>query len=363
MRAQHRSSSVYWTVFISLPGLSLGGCGANKAPFTTSRDSLGIKVVESTAPRWTATIAWHIEDVPALDLVETGTGQMHSFFQVRDVMRLTTDRVLVVDGASREMRVFDSRGRFVHAFGGAGDGPGEFRIFPMVVPMHAGGFVARDYTSGGQGAEFSLREGLIGTFLQPTGVRPLRQVVRAKHLWVDAGILRGEARTSSSLWRPLLAVGRLSDDLASVDTVTVVPWDEVFVTPVADVIPLMGRRTFVVPNRDGDLVVGTAEALEYRKIDGETGEVRSIVRIDGIDLEVSRGDVESERRARLAWTRSPVVREIFADMPFPKKKPAYQRLIADDAGNIWAGEFLGAARRDESQAWYVWDATVHGSGL
>jgi len=38
-------------------------------------------------------------------------------------------------------------------------------------------------------------------------------------------------------------------------------------------------------------------------------------------------------------------------------KPAYQSMLLDAEGNVWAGEFLGLARRYEPQDWHVWDSS------
>ena len=32
-------------------------------------------------------------------------------------------------------------------------------------------------------------------------------------------------------------------------------------------------------------------------------------------------------------------------------------MTVDIEGNVWAGEFLGLARYDEAQEWYVWDSS------
>ena len=352
-----RCWAMRWPLSImALGASSTGGCSPEAAlPSTVTRDSLAITITESTSPSWTDDSAWHLADVPVLDLVETGTGESHNFFQVRDFARLSSDRLLVVDGGSRAMRVYDARGRFVRSLGRRGEGPGEFRIFPMVDILGDGRIVARDYLPGGQAGEFTLDAGLIGTFLQPMGVLPMRQRVRGEHLWgvADVGSWNEEA-AGFGLKRSEVLVGRLHD-LVHLDTLAVLVGDEVIGTLVGDAVPLMGRRLAVVPDGNGDLIVGTADAMEYSKIDGDSGEVRSIVRIQGIDLTATRREVDNERRMRLGGNPSPVTRELIESLPVPRTKPAYEQLIVDEGGNVWAGEFLGLARRNDSRRWYVWD--------
>ena len=70
---------------------------------------------------------------------------------------------------------------------------------------------------------------------------------------------------------------------------------------------------------------------------------------------MSERDVARERELRLGPSPSTLVRRIVERLPDPVAKPAYQRMLVDGEGNVWAGEFLGLLRRDVSQKWYVWD--------
>ncbi len=345
---------------LALGGLSLAagavGCGPG-APHSSpaQRDSLGIAIVESTSPSWAEGSAWSVAEAPVLDLVRTGSGDMHAFVQVRDFARLANGSLMLVDGASGEIRLYGRRGQFQRSFGGRGDGPGEFRLFPMVDVLRDGRIVARDLVPGGQASTFTVDAGLTGTFVQPKGVFPIGQLVVGQHLW---GVVEGPARREDpnrlGLKRSELRVGRVSD-LGLFDTLAVVEGNETVGTAVGDAVPLMGRQTAVVPDGTGHLIVGTADEMEFQRIDGGSGAVVSIARIAGIDLGVSRRDVEAERRTRLGGGSSPATRELIANLPVPGRKPAYEQLIVDEEGNVWAGEYLGLARRHDSRRWHVWN--------
>ena len=71
---------------------------------------------------------------------------------------------------------------------------------------------------------------------------------------------------------------------------------------------------------------------------------------------MSSAEVEREREEWLGPDPSPFMRDFLARLPEPAEKPGYQRMIVDDDGNVWAGEYLGLARRDEPQEWYVLDS-------
>ena len=334
------------------------GCEASPAPASTSRDSLGVRIVESVVPAWSADSAWWIEEVPLVDLLESGTGEERFFDRVRDVLRAADGRLIVADLGSSEVRIYDSSGRFVRVFGGEGDGPGEFRYLAALVLLRNGRLVAQDLAMGGRDAEFDLDSGLVSSFRRPRMVDALRQPVPSDFLWgIDHMSAFLVAMNSLGLQRPLATIVRLSDDRASSHTVATVPGHEVFIATDADATPLMERKLHAVATGDGELVIGTADRLEYSKLDGATGDLRMIARIPGVSLAVSREELDRERRVRLGPDPRPHIREIFELLPEPAEKPAYQRMIVDVEGNVWAGEYLGLARRHDPQKWYVWDSS------
>lgn len=348
------------TVRLALLGLAAAaptGCETDSISTSASRDSLGVMIVESVAPAWTPDAAWRIEEEPVVDLAGTGSGEMHDFFRVRDMLRIG-ENLIVADGISDQVRVYGSAGRFLRAFGGQGEGPGEFRTLGTLVATGGGRLVAMDLRIGGPGAEFDIESGLVSTFRMPQGVRPLRHPVPSHVLWGwDGGYTLDDEGLADGLGRAVATVLRLAEDRLSAHPVASVPGHEHFLVPTADVIPLMGRNTHAVPVGDGTIVVGTADALEYSTIDGQTGEVRRIARIIGVSLAVSDDEVDRELQTRLGPNPRPRIKDLLESLPRPDEKPAYQRMIVDADGNVWAGEFLGLARRDEVQKWYVWDSS------
>ncbi len=340
---------------LAMAATAAGGCEAAPVSTNTSRDSLGVTIVESAAPLWGARDAWRVEEQPILDLAEAGSGEMHAFFRVRDVLRAGSGDLAVADGASQQVRIYDATGRFVRALGGPGEGPGEFRSLWTVVPRPDGRLVALDRAPGGSGAEFDLGSGLVSSFRMPEGVSPLRHPVPSDVVWgLDLAPGTDEERRSAGLRRPPVTIVRLSEDRMSSDSVTSLPGYENFTVTEGDDIPIMGRLPHAVPDGEGRIAMGTAEALEYSIVDGRTGELRLIARIPGVSLTVSSAEIDREREEWLGSDPSPFIREMMARLPVPSEKPGYQRMIMDD-GNVWAGEYLGLARRDEPQKWYVLD--------
>lgn len=69
---------------------------------------------------------WKVGAAPLVTITSDGTPKTE-FFRIRTAWRLADGSIVVVDGSTNELRVFDVRGRFLHSFGRKGAGPGEFQ--------------------------------------------------------------------------------------------------------------------------------------------------------------------------------------------------------------------------------------------
>ena len=70
---------------------------------------------------------WRIEPEPVLVLGLSDELEEQQFYQIRGATRLSTGVLVVLDGASRELRAFSPDGTHLWTAGGPGDGPGEMR--------------------------------------------------------------------------------------------------------------------------------------------------------------------------------------------------------------------------------------------
>ena len=343
---------------LGLVAAAAAGCEAGGAPASASRDSLGVTIVESTAPSWAEGAGWRIEEEPVVDLVEAGRGDMHLFYRVRDMLRTRSGHLVVGDRGSQQLRIYDADGLFLRAFGGGGEGPGEFLSLWTIVETHEGTLLGMDYRAGGPGAEFDIDSGLITTFRLPGEANPVQHPVPSDIVWgLEAGYAMDDEDLEPGLQRHPATIVRLSDDRTSVHAVAQVPGSELFFLPEVEVNPIMGRMTYVVPTGRDEVVVGLADRLEYSILDGRTGDVRLIAGIPGISLAVTEEAFDRERQVRLGPNPRPYIRDLLDRLPIPTEKPAYQGLLLDADGNVWAGEFLGLADRYGPQDWYVWDSS------
>ena len=70
---------------------------------------------------------WLIDPEPTLVLGLLEGPDAHLFSQIRGAARLSTGTIVVLDGASRQLRAFSPGGTHLWTAGGPGEGPGEMR--------------------------------------------------------------------------------------------------------------------------------------------------------------------------------------------------------------------------------------------
>lgn len=90
-------------------------------------DDSGPQVRDDGGGSAPADTIWHIEPAPALVLGLLEGPDEHLFSQVRAATRLSTGTVVVLDGASQQLRAFSPDGTHLWTAGGPGEGPGEMR--------------------------------------------------------------------------------------------------------------------------------------------------------------------------------------------------------------------------------------------
>jgi len=100
---------------------------------------------------------------------------------------------------------------------------------------------------------------------------------------------------------------------------------------------LLGRRT-VIAARGSDVAIGTADAPEVMFHDVRT-DIRRLVRWPDSSLDVRAEDIHAITEELVAAASSPErargIRIQLRDYTFPKRLPAYGRLLFDREGNLW----------------------------
>ncbi len=318
------------------------------------RDSAGVRIVESQAPRWAEGGAWVVDPEPVLDLATSGQGAGHEFHRVRHATRLRDGRIAVADEGSNEIRMFGPDGAFHGKVGRTGDGPGEYRRLTSVHEIRGDSLLAFDSWL----ARFTLYDPQghpVFTFNVPDANQ------RVWRAWPvgDSAIVsirhHLEPIVEYGLYRVPYAIVKTDLRGDGADTLAILPGYEGFQFEAGDARPLFGRDGHMTARGDR-IAIGDAETLQVTVL-GLDGRIRHIARAPAFDLRVTPEEVRAERAAAVpSEDAPPFLREIAAQLPDPTTRPAYARLLLDPFGNVWAPEAHGRVMPDRPVRCQVFDA-------
>jgi hypothetical protein len=347
----------------------LAACGGPPDAGTAStRDSAGITLVlnrdEATLPTWSL-------EGPVAEIGGRTDSAPYDLNRVRFAARLDDGRLVVLDGASSEIRYFDSAGGHRRTVGGPGSGPGEFQflgpawVLPgdtlEIVDLALGRLTRFGPTGDLLGTrEVNLR-GIPSAFLTPAGRVGTDLVGTAQPL-------DDEGRPLNTVFRGRLHILRLGED-GRLDTLFVVPGSEWYVRMAREggseafpgfYTPPFARGT-VVRLAGEHLVVGNNEHYRIDVMDLGGGLRRSI-RLAVEAATVTDADREGWRQGEeeqlQQWRNAPEAglaqeRARIAAAPFPDRFPAYEDLQLGANGELW----VEAIRRpgEETRHFRVFD--------
>lgn len=337
-----RHAAVVGTAILPL----LTACGSNAAPEAVAvRDSAGVAIVESAAPAWAADEGWRVDARPSLEIGTEEGEEPYLFSRITGAVRMSDGRIAVADRGAKQVRLFDAAGRHVLSVGREGSGPGEFGSVDRLTRAPGDTLVAYD---GMQNRATVLTPD--GRFVRVAGMptagdAPLRYAGRfgdGSLLLSRPAMLTPDARPG--LRRDTLAYFRSDASTGRADGISRLPGSETFV--VAQGTGTTGYRraltTEPVALTSGDsLFFATGEDLAVDVL-GADGRLRRRIRAAVPTREVSAEDRARFREQMLEGSRGPArarLEAMLANMPFPPALPALERLLVDDAGNLWASEY------------------------
>lgn len=285
---------------------------------------------------------------------ETGPTQ---FFQIQGIHVDGSDRLWILDGRSRQIRVFGPQGQYDTTMGGAGEGPGEFVSPRLLGATRTGDVVLGD-----------ARTGRISVFGEDAGYRTSWSLVqgdeappRALLALPDGAVV---AQTPRVLNAAALADGQLLTDTArlvrlsgedqpprALLSATGMKW--IWTGGQQIPVPFSAPPAFTV--RDDRILV--AEGSEFRvavyandTLVGSFGLNRPAQVVTDSDVSEYRTHIEESvpEPARAGFLRA-------LDRPErPDVLPAYGSLLTDTNGRVWARRF--AVDAFASSEWDVFDA-------
>lgn len=332
-------------------------------------DSAGIQVAANSRPDLASRLEWRIGPEPVLTLGADplGRDEAQQFRWITGAAKLPDGRIVVADGASGELRVFDADGSHSATWGGAGDGPGEFQGLTGVAPWPGDSIVAFDsyrplratvFSSAGEfGRSFGLPQ------LLPAGLPTVAGTLPGGTILLTSRSTAGHGRPQG-LVRPAQAFGVVDPGGALHASLPQLPGIEQF-SHLSDEmlyswdLPL-GRTA--VGAVWGDLVVAATtdeyEIAAYRT-DGSLARIvrrqherRAPTRADfdaAVEAEIDRF---TEGRDRGGWDRSAQA------LPMVEILPAFASVAGDALGYLWVEEYTLGVEEDPtpaaSQAGVVW---------
>lgn len=322
-------------------------------------DSAGIRIVTSDPFSSAAYCALGEEPVFSVGTVEGDEPYM--FGRIQDVARLSDGTVAVVDGSSREVRVFDEAGVHLRSIGGRGEGPGEFRN-PWLFWVLPGDtlWVSRDYLPW----QFNVYSS-DGAYLRMVEPAPF-----GVHSFVRGGVLDNGASVNVSQVAPATDDSRIpfrwitmahGRDGILIDTIARLPGVRLFPSTESsnyNVIPLF-EASALVAARGTTVAMTDAREPEVRVMD-ESFRMHRFVRwlepgreVTAAHTRAFREDYMAERGGRTSedWSVGDEVL-VTEERPVAERFPTASDLMVGRDGRLWVERFT---RPREQKSWMAFD--------
>lgn len=355
------------------------------------RDSAGIRILENRQPEVDSRLDWVVAAEPDVTIGTRDGSGAFQLYRVRDATRLADGRIVVANGGSDELLVFSADGDYLGAWGGRGEGPGEFESLALVRPWGRDSLIAADSENGrvsvfgfdgGHGSTKSLRgerasvklELIAGSGREPEGGVAALGIHVVLRVLPDGRLLTRDTRGygAQGLWRDENLYALMGPDGSSRVSVgeflgrehyseSYMEGNTVYVTPLRHPF---GRTTLTAVW--GDLaVIGRNETYEIRAYRSDGSLVR-IARRDHESRSPTRDEQDTAFRDQLA-TLPDDDREarmkVAVNAPLVESFPAYSSLLGDALGNLWVAEFKLPDARYKGTLWTVFDPEGRALGL
>jgi hypothetical protein len=328
-------------------GCADAGAGVDRADSSVTTevaDSAGVVVVTNRGAGWSTGAGWALE--PDLQVGEID-GPL-AFGRVAWVSPGPARGLLVLDAQSHLVHVFDSAGRHLHAFGGEGDGPGEFRrpslvtlvdgdrlavaqSFPPVLHWLAlDGSFRRSTRLPGARSEGGTRTA--GTF-------GLWQVTSSGRVFTQVQIIDPSAEDGEM---PVILVHVPVEVDATPDTVAEWTWQAGFDndSPIRMFDPV---HTWM-PAPEGSVILAAGAPYEFRKIDPDGGLVqvvrREVASVPLTDAHRARALADFRESMESGGGPADFIDEMLDRVEFGASVPDVLRVwVSDPDGRVWVGVY------------------------
>ncbi len=334
--------------------LALAACDAGEPremERITVRDSAGLEILEVDRDRVPA--VWSVASEPEWVVGEEGL----DLYSVEDVVLLDPDVLLIAEGSTQEVIRVDLPSGETVRWGGAGDGPEEFRGLARLFDLGEGKVGLYDRTrrryveldpDGAMIAALDLME------VSETADPPLMRMAGggasgepslylAERTGLPSGSVDGPFRGTG----PVMRLGE------SVDTLTSIRGATTFVGDGGAGIVLFGATTLLAGEAAGLWIGDTAE--EEVVLWNESGTMERVLRWrteDTRQLTDARLDEFWTRlEAGLPEQERAMLDQMRGMFRFSDQIPAFGSLLADPAGRVWIGGVVPPERMILEEPW------------
>ena len=348
-----------------------------------TRDSAGVVVTENHRPPDGSRLGWTTSPAPVVS-VGTQEGEAEGqLYRVRNATKLPDGRIVVANSGSQELLVFDSNGDRVAAWGGLGEGPGEFEALGRVAAWRGDSIIASDtyqfrvsvFDANGVHGRTTALPGAVGGFMNrvlgamadqgPSHVM-LAPVSDSLLLTWNSPIGMSGFQRQGHVFEVKRPAGDLLASLGEYQgpqtyTATVDQDNVMVFIPIRH--PFGHTTEWAVW---GDLVAfGRTEIYEVRAFRAD-GSLARIVRRDHEAGAPTRAELDARLEEVILQGR-PDVREhlqtVVADVPMVETFPAFGRVLGDALGYLWVAEFRRPGDDPSRTAWTVFDSEGAAQGF
>ena len=342
-----------------LPALALGAataCAEREPDIVIEVDSAGVRIVESRAPAWPPGAEWRVNPEPVFRLGDAGDDPSSSFFRILDVALLAGGEVIVVDGGTAEVRRYDGTGRHLWSTGGRGEGPGEFRSPRYLGRRDEGAFLIWDRALS-RVSTIGQNGDRLGTERQSSsdGSPVVAFGLFEDGYWLVALPVVRRVTEPGTAWTDSVRLGRYDPVLEEeVRLPTVLGqrwlWTGQSMLPV----PFSPRPLRAIV---GNRVAVASGSVPEVSIHDPAGSLVTRYRIARDRVPVTESDVEQviESLVELGQGTAADWRQWRDEMEAPAFEPAFDQLLADADGILWAQRFTADLLTREPPSWDVFD--------
>lgn len=338
------------------------------------RDSAGVVIAQNAEPAQDSRLDWTVGSEPAVSIGTQEGDSDWSLYRVANAIRLSDGRIVVANGSSNQLLVFDEAGQYLDAWGRTGEGPGEFTGLDRVAAWSGDSIMASDedqfrisvFDADGAHGRTSALPGKMGGLLQ--------RVMGALRGQAAHTLLAPVADSFLLTWNPPAGMSGFQRqghvfEIKSADG-----------RPVASLGEHPGPQTYTatvdrenvmvfLPLRHpfgqttewtvwGDLVaLGRTETYEIQayRTDGSLARIVRREHRPGVPTrrQLDAGLEEAILGFREQWHEP--LREVVPDVPMVESFPAFGPLRGDALGYLWVAEFRAPGDDPSRTVWTIFD--------